>query len=319
MKLKKPKFWDYKKPNIISLLLFPLTILIRINNFLNHYKKNINNKFQNYKIKTICIGNIYLGGTGKTPIAIKINEILKILKYKTVFIKKYYSESLDEYRLLKKYGSVISDNKRIESLNKANKDNEIAIFDDGLQDISINYDLKLVCFNTSNFIGNGMLLPAGPLREKISSLKKYDAVFLNGNDERIDEITSVIKRYNNNIKIFNSTYVLIDLDILDKKNKYVAFAGIGNPKNFYSTLTNAGINVVKFLEYPDHYVYDDSDIKKIKDMAINFGAKIITTEKDYSRLEISNNPLLKENIQFIKMELKIKNENDLINFIKMKI
>jgi tetraacyldisaccharide 4'-kinase len=319
MKLKKPKFWDYKKPNIISFLLFPLTILIRINNFLNHYKKNINNKFQNYKIKTICIGNIYLGGTGKTPIAIKINEILKILKYKTVFIKKYYSESLDEYRLLKKYGSVISDNKRIESLNKANKDNEIAIFDDGLQDSSINYDLKLVCFNTSNFIGNGMLLPAGPLREKISSLKKYDAVFLNGNDERIDEITSVIKRYNNSIKIFNSTYVLIDLDILDKKNKYVAFAGIGNPKNFYSTLSNAGINVVKFLEYPDHYVYDESDIKKIKDMAINFGAKIITTEKDYSRLEISNNPLLKENIQFLKMELKIKNENDLINFIKMKI
>ena len=319
MKLKKPKFWDYKKPNIISLLLFPLTILIRINNFLNHYKKNINNKFQSYKIKTICIGNIYLGGTGKTPIAIKINEILKILKYKTVFIKKYYSESLDEYRLLKKYGSVISDNKRIVSLNKANKDNEIAIFDDGLQDSSINYDLKLVCFNTSNFIGNGMLLPAGPLREKISSLKKYDAVFLNGNDERIDEITSVIKRYNNNIKIFNSTYVLIDLDILDKKNKYVAFAGIGNPKNFYSTLSNAGINVVKFLEYPDHYVYDDNDIKKIKDMAINFGAKIITTEKDYSRLEISNNPLLKENIQYLKMELKIKNESDLINFIKMKI
>ena len=296
-----------------------IKLIIKDNNFLNHYKKNINNKFQSYKIKTICIGNIYLGGTGKTPIAIKINEILKILKYKTVFIKKYYSESLDEYRLLKKYGSVISDNKRIVSLNKANKDNEIAIFDDGLQDSSINYDLKLVCFNTSNFIGNGMLLPAGPLREKISSLKKYDAVFLNGNDERIDEITSVIKRYNNNIKIFNSTYVLIDLDILDKKNKYVAFAGIGNPKNFYSTLSNAGINVVKFLEYPDHYVYDDSDIKKIKDMAINFGAKIITTEKDYSRLEISNNPLLKENIQYLKMELKIKNESDLINFIKMKI
>ena len=54
-------------------------------------------------------------------------------------------------------------------------------------------------------------------------------------------------------------------------------------------------------------------------MAINFGAKIITTEKDYSRLEISNNPLLKENIQYLKMELKIKNESDLINFIKMKI
>jgi len=319
MILKKPKFWDYKKPNIFSLLLLPFTIPIRINNFFNKFKKYINShvhKHDDYRVKTICIGNIYLGGTGKTPMAIKINQILKILGYKTSFIKKYYLKSYDEYKLLEKYGSVLSDNKRIKSLNEANKISDVAIFDDGLQDESINYDLKFVCFNTKNFIGNGMLIPAGPLREKISSLKKYDAVFLNGNNESSNEITSEIKKQNKNIKIFESTYSIVNLDKLDKKCKYVAFAGIGIPRNFNTSLTNNNINVVKFLEYPDHHIYDYDDIKNIKNIAKTLGARIITTEKDYTRLGINKNPSLKENIQFTKMELKIKNEDELINFLK---
>jgi len=320
MKLKKPKFWDYKKPNVFSLLLLPFTIPIRINNFLNNlkrYKHNYNHK--NYKIKTICIGNIYLGGTGKTPIAIKINQILKMLNYKTVFIKKHYLKTYDEYKLLEKYGNVLSNNKRIKSLNEANKVNDVAIFDDGLQDTSINYDLKFVCFNAKNFVGNGMLIPAGPLRENINSLKNYDAVFLNGSSENYKELNTKIKKQNKNIKIFESTYVLTDLDKLDKKSKYVAFAGIGIPQNFNNSLTNNNINVVKFLEYPDHYNYNYGDINNIKNIAKTLDAKIITTEKDFSRLEMSDNSFLKEDIEFTKMELKIKNEDQLINFLKISI
>ena len=79
MKFKKPKFWDLKKPNWISLLLLPLTFPLQVNNLFlkNKVKKKINN------IKTICVGNIYVGGTGKTPTAMKLNEILKELKIKT--------------------------------------------------------------------------------------------------------------------------------------------------------------------------------------------------------------------------------------------
>jgi len=321
MKFKKPKFWDYKKPNIISFLLLPFTIPIIINNFFNKFKKNRKNHIQkhdDYNLKTICVGNIYVGGTGKTPSSIKISQILEKLKYRTVFVKKNYTESYDEYTLLKKYGKVLSDSRRIKSLTEANKISDVAIFDDGLQDSSINYDLKFVCFNTKNFIGNGMLIPAGPLREKISSLKKYDAVLLNGNCKNSDNNIQKIKRENKDIKVFESTYVLVNFDQLNIRNRYVAFAGIGNPENFHANLADNGVNVVKFIEYPDHWKYNYEEIKKIINIAKEMDAKIITTEKDFSRLKNLNIPQITE-IQYVKVELKIKNENELINFLKKKI
>ena len=317
MKLKKPKFWDYNKPSLFSYLLLPFTILIKVNNFFNQIKYN-QKYLQNYKIKTICIGNIYVGGTGKTPSTIKIGQILKDLGYQTVFIKKKYIESYDEERLLAKYGNIISNPTRVKSLEEANKSYDVAVFDDGLQDRSIDYDLKFVCFNSNVFIGNGMLIPSGPLREEISSLKKYDAIFLNGKNDIRDDIVMEIKKQNNNIEIFQCTYELVNLNSFNKKDKFIAFAGIGFPSNFYNTLVDNGFNIIKFLEYPDHYIYSNKNIEKIIDIAQNLDAKIITTEKDYSRLE-KYNSIYKKNIKFIKMNLKVVNENALINFIKTKI
>ena len=317
MNIKKPKFWDYKKPNIVSFFLLPFTIPIIINNFLNILKKKDSKIF---KIKTICVGNIYVGGTGKTPCSIKIQEILDKLSIKSVFIKKFYDNTLDEDRLLKKRGKVIvADSRRIDALELANTSYEVAIFDDGLQDNSINYDLKLVCFNKKKFIGNGLLIPAGPLREKINSLKKYDGIFLNGNNEDCAEIILEIKKQNKDIKIFETTYSLSNLSTFDKEIKYVAFAGIGIPSNFYNTLIEHNFNIVKFIDYPDHYKYTYKDIVKIKKIAKNLNAEIITTEKDYSRIELNNDNSLQNNIRFVKMELIIKNEKSLIDLIKKNI
>tara|TARA_B100000768_G_scaffold71727_1_gene68735 strand:+ start:155 stop:1123 length:969 start_codon:yes stop_codon:yes gene_type:complete len=319
MKINKPKFWDYKKPNIFAILLLPFTLIIRINILFQYFKTNLINKNSNLNIKTICIGNIYVGGTGKTPSAIKIKQILKKINYNSVFIKKNHSESYDEQRLLEKYGEVISLSKRTDSLNIINSKFDVAIFDDGLQDNSINYDLKIVCFNNKNFIGNGLLIPSGPLREKIDSLKKYDAVFINGNNEDANETLSTIKKYNKEINVFESSYTFLNLDEFDTKNNYIAFSGIGIPMNFIASLKKNKINIVKFFEFPDHYIYKNKDIEKIKNTAKILNAKIITTEKDYSRLENNQNNLLKEDIQFIKMELSFKDEDKLINFIRKKI
>ena len=157
---KKPKFWDYKKPNIYILFL-PITYLIRL---LNLYKKIYQPK--KFKIKTICVGNIYVGGTGKTSLSIKLNEILSKKKLKSCFVKKFYKDQTDEQELLKKNGKLFISSSRVDAIKQAEREEyDIAILDDGLQDNSIKYDLVFVCFNNINWIGNGLTIPSGPLRE----------------------------------------------------------------------------------------------------------------------------------------------------------
>ena len=126
----------------------------------------------------ICVGNIYLGGTGKTPTTLKLYQLLKDINYKVVNAKKYYFDQKDEYVLLKNKSNVISLRNRDEIIKHAiEKNYELVIFDDGLQEKKIDYDLKFVCFDSKNWIGNGLLIPSGPLREEINSLRKYDGVF----------------------------------------------------------------------------------------------------------------------------------------------
>ncbi|MBD1149687.1 tetraacyldisaccharide 4'-kinase, partial [Pelagibacterales bacterium SAG-MED27] len=170
MRLIKPKFWETK--NFLSLIFFPFSIFT--------YLVNITKKFsikKNFEIKTICVGNIFLGGTGKTSLAIEINELLK-KKFKTVFIKKNYENQSDEINLLSNKGKIISSDDRESALLSAEKKKyKVAILDDGLQQKNINYDLKIVCFNSEYALGNEYMLPAGPLRENLNEVKNYDLIF----------------------------------------------------------------------------------------------------------------------------------------------
>jgi tetraacyldisaccharide 4'-kinase len=308
MKLKKPKFWDYKNKNFLSILLLPFTIPILVKKFFLNQKK-----FYTDKIKTICVGNIYLGGTGKTPISIKLDQILKDLNYKTTFIKKYYPNQIDEQKLLKINSTLFCSRNRIESLKDAvDKNFEIAIFDDGLQDSKIKYDITFVCFNISNWIGNGQLLPAGPLREKIISLKKYNAVFLNGNGENTEIIKSKILEVSNSIKIFETKYQILNSNELNRDRNYVIFSGIGNPSSFEKTLKNDNFKVIKSLHYPDHYNFSSKDILEIKKIAKSLDANILTTEKDFLRLEEYES----KDIEYIKIELLVNEEEKLVKFLQ---
>ena len=150
MRLIKPKFWETK--NFISFILYPLSSIT--------YLINITKKFsvkKNFKIKTICIGNIFVGGTGKTSLAIEINQLLK-KKFKTVFIKKNYENQLDEINLLNNKGNIVTSTTRENALLAAvKKKYQLAIIDDGLQQKNINYDLKIACFNSEYAIGNDVL------------------------------------------------------------------------------------------------------------------------------------------------------------------
>ena len=166
MNFKKPNFWQQK--NLISIFLYPFSLITYLINLIK--KLQVKN---NFKIKTICIGNIFVGGTGKTSLSIEINKILQ-KKFRTVFIKKYYYNQIDEINLLKNNGAIISNNNRLDSLKIAEKNKfEIALLDDGLQQKNINYDLKIICFNSYDATGNNLLLPAGPLRESLQEIKNY--------------------------------------------------------------------------------------------------------------------------------------------------
>ena len=313
MKLKKPKFWDYKQPNLISYLLLPLTFPLIINNFILKFKKK-NTGIQ--KTKTICIGNIYVGGTAKTPLTIKIYQILNSLNFKTATIKKFYTNHVDEQKMLTKKTRLYCFKDRRIALNKAIEDDiDIVIFDDGLQDRKISYDLKFVCFNNIKWIGNGLLIPAGPLREKMQSIIKYDAVFINGSEIDNSHLKLLIEKYSKNIKIFESYYKPTNVSEFNINDKYLIFSGIGNPDSFKEVLKKNKFNIIKEIIFPDHFNYTQIDIDKIKLQARNLNAKIITTEKDYIKINSNN----KSDIKFLHIELKVKNEIELVNYLKQNI
>ena len=307
MKFKKPKFWDLKKPNIYSYILLPIAFLIQV---FAYFKKKT--KINDFKIKTICVGNIYVGGTGKTSLCIKINEILKKKNIRSCFIKKFYKDQLDEQKILKKRGQVFSSKVRVDSIKQAEHENyEVAIIDDGLQDSSINYDKSIVCFNNINWIGNGMVIPSGPLREKLFSIRNYDCIFLNGNLENLETIKKEIVTIHSKANIYIGQYKILNIDEINLSDNYFAFSGIGNHKTFLSTLKEHKINVMEDLEFPDHYEYTNKDLDKIITSSKKFNSKIITTEKDYLRIDNQ----IKKEIQFVKSELIIIDEEKFIKEI----
>ena len=311
MKFLKPKFWDKNKPNFLSYLLLPISFIFLILSKIKIHKKK---KIQN--IKTICVGNIYVGGTGKTTLCIKINEIINSMGLSSCFIKKKYADQKDEQEILNNNGELYCENSRISALKKINSEKiSVAIFDDGLQDQKIEYDLSIVCFNKSIGPGNGFLIPSGPLRENIKSLKKYDVVFLNGNDESKSEFEDFLKKKFTHLKVFKSKYKIKNNEEFDKKEKYLVFAGIGNFENFIEMLKMNNFSIIKSLKYPDHYNYKQSDINKIKNIAKDHNAKIITTEKDFLRLSDEN----QKNISKIDVELDILNRDDFTDFLNKKI
>ena len=309
MILKKPKFWDYNKPNIFAYILSPIAYLIKL---INLFLKTSRPK--KFRIKTICLGNIYVGGTGKTSLSIAINKILNQKNIKSCFIKKFYKNQIDEQKLLKNYGKLFLSKKRVEAVKQAENENfEIAILDDGLQDKSIDYDVKFVCFNNINWIGNGMTIPAGPLRESVNNLKIYKNIFLNGNLENIEKLKVEILKINPNINIHIGKYEPLNLNEFSKNDKYLIFSGIGNHQTFVKMIKNYGLNIFKDHEFPDHYEYTDKDINNILNEANDLNCKIITTEKDYLRINAEKKSL--SNINFIKSELKIIDEKKLIECI----
>ncbi len=306
MILKKPKFWD-EKIGLLAVILFPFSVLY----FFMIFLKKKFTSVKKFKIPIICVGNIYIGGTGKTPVSIFLaNEITKFEK-NPIVLRKYYQSHKDEYELIKNYtGNLILNQNRTDGLIEAEKLNfDVAILDDGLQDYKIKKDLNIVCFNQNQLIGNGLVLPSGPLRESLNTLKNVDVIIINGEKNKFFE--DRLLRVNKNLDIFYSSYIPINIDKF-KGKKLLALAGIGNPENFFQILEKNRLQIGEKLIFPDHYNFSMSEVKNIIERAKKNNYQIIMTEKDYYKFK----QFKFDNINYLKIILKVENKERLIDKIK---
>ncbi|UQY80621.1 Tetraacyldisaccharide 4'-kinase [Candidatus Hepatincola sp. Av] len=311
-------FWQRR--NLFHYLLFPLSLIW----LLASYIRKIKTPYQS-SLFVICIGNLNIGGSGKTPTAILLGELLKP-HHKVVFLTKGYKGSLkeptwvtlnhnatetgDEPLLLAKVlPTMVAKNLKaglqaIETSKKAT----IVIIDDGFQNPTIIKNFNILVVNGNYQFGNKLLVPAGPLRESIKSgLQKTQAlVILEKNSSFIHKLA---KEYN------LSTYVG-QYQPIQKYQTYkevVAFCGIGMPEKFLSTLKNNHIKVETFLTFPDHHKYTKKELQQIIINANN--RPIITTEKDYIKIPKEYTPA----ISSYKIKLNLQNAEVLLLQILTKI
>ena len=298
MKILKPKFWDQNYFTFSSLILLPVTLFYSIIIF---FKKKLYTQ-QKFPISVICVGNLYVGGTGKTPVSIEISKFLRELNQNPVIIKKEYLDQNDEIFLLKKYVKVLVSKKRSDAINKAiEKKYNFAVLDDGYQDQSIKKDLNIICFHGSQKIGNGLIIPAGPLREGLKELKNCQIILINGKKDLEFELR--LKRYNSKIQFFYYNYLPKNIENY-KNKKLIAFAGIGNPENFFELLKQNHLNIVKEVSYPDQYAFNERELDKLNKLEKIYNAKLVTTEKDYMRI----NPFMRKKYNFIKVGIQFEDE-----------
>ena len=306
MNFFKPKFWDKNQISFFSVLLFPLAIIVK---FLVFFKNLLTKKYQ-FSIPIICVGNIYLGGTGKTPLCIEIFSILKNLNMNPVFVRKQYNAFQDEVELLKLAGPIYQSQKRINAVKEAiEKKATVVILDDGFQDLSINKNLSIVCFNKKQWIGNGLTIPSGPLRENLSALKRANCVIING--EKDIHIENKIFKKNKKIKIFYTKYKPENINEF-KNIKVIAFAGIGNPENFFNLLKDNKIIPIEEIKFPDHHKYSEKELQNLFDKIKANDTILLTTEKDYFRISEYN----RKNINCLKIKIEMENKNQFIEEIK---
>ena len=271
--MKTPN-WFLKK-NIISYALLPFSLVYLIG---TRIVFNIRQKHEYISRRPIiCFGNILSGGVGKTPIVRNVAKFFDAPVVMRGYKKSKYTSNIgDEAKMLSMDGILVHVGNRKSNLILLNKQksNSPIIMDDGFQNSSIKKDISILVFDESIGFGNGFLLPAGPLRETKSAIRRADAVIL-------------IKRKNvksdfalpTNIPIFYAKNS--EICPYGDDTNVIAFAGIGYPEKFFN---NVPCNVIEKISFPDHYQYMDTDIKNLINKASEKNAKLLTTEKDWVRI-----------------------------------
>lgn len=318
--IKTPKFWAEK--NLFSFLLLPLSFLY----FLGLKTSIFFTKTKKISKPVICVGNIIAGGSGKTPVAIALGKILQEMNISFAYLSRGYMGDDSQFLLLQKehfdkahqVGDeplLLSENattfiakNRFFGANQIDKIKKFSaiILDDGMQNNSLHRDFTIMVIDEKIGFGNGFLIPAGPMREKLESgLAKTDLVV-------------IIGKLNKNLeeKISGKSFVeakIIATNLSDfSGKKLIAFCGIGYPSKFFSFLEKQGIKAIQTFSFSDHYKYTKKDLENLLKIAKGENAQLITTKKDW--IKFSSH--FQKKISYLNIELEFENKELVKNMLQ---
>ena len=315
--IKVPTFW-FKRFHPFSILLFPISLIyILIHNLNRKLKTEVK-----VNVPIICIGNLIVGGAGKTSIVIALRKLLH-KKFANIyvltrgykgshrsmhFVSKTDDVDLvgDEAILHKQYGNVLVAKNRIDGAKACiDRNADLIILDDGFQSKHVKKDVSFIVCDAQRQFGNKMCIPSGPLRETISSgIKRTDAIiFIQRNNEKLD------LNIQNKIPVFYAKRIIkTNVNI---KKKIFAFCGLGNPESFFNSIRDIGFKIVKRKIFPDHYSYSHEEILELKKLANLDNLVLITSEKDILRLNKQD----RKNINTVSSEILFLEKKRLCDFL----
>ena len=295
--MREPSFW-WREPGIQSTLLAPFAALYGAIAALR-----LRFAGRSAGVPVICIGNLTVGGAGKTPAALAIGRLLADAGQRVFFLSRGYGGKLagpvrvdparhrasdvgDEPLLLARIAPTIVSRDRVAGTEMARAEGAaVIVMDDGFQNPSLRKDLAIIVIDGRRGIGNGWVIPAGPLRAPLNAqLDRADALLVIGKPSAsaAAAIAAAAKR---RIPVLRGA-LEAEADAVASLagSQVLAFAGIGNPEKFFATLTEAGIPAPVTRGYPDHYRYSHADADALVTEAANKNLVLVTTEKDLARI-----------------------------------
>ncbi|MBE6452133.1 MAG: tetraacyldisaccharide 4'-kinase [Alphaproteobacteria bacterium] len=313
--MKTPTHW--KNVNLLSLLLYPFGCLYGLATSL----RILLNTPKKVDAKVICVGNLTAGGTGKTPISVSLAKMLQQNGQKPIFVSRGYGGRLkdimvnpqqhtavdvgDEPLLLARQAPVvINPNRYLGALLAQQEGANYIILDDGFQNPSLYKNKSIIVIDGNVGLGNEFCIPAGPLREFISSgLKRAHAVAIIGEDKyNISQKIKNIPIFKGQIKAISPSPLTYDV---------VAFAGIGRPEKFYNSLAQYGFNIVVSKDFPDHHYYTEQELEELITIGKKHKAPVYTTAKDFVKIP----PHLQSKFKVLEIEIEWENPSELLNFL----
>lgn len=312
--MKTPSFWQTN--NLISRLLSPLGELYAFGT-----KCRLKfNKQHKVGIPVICIGNLTAGGTGKTPTAISLAQMLQNAGVTPNFISRGYHGSLqntqvnpkthtpeqvgDEPLLLARVAPTFINSNRYQGALMAQQNKaDCILMDDGFQNPSLYKDLSFLVIDGTSGFGNQKCIPAGPLREHITDgIKRAQAALIIGEDKyKLSETLP--------LPCFKGKIIPQRPEL--KNNRVIAFAGIGHPQKFYTSLSELGIEIIKTYDFPDHHYYTETELQNILNEAQKLQAEAITTSKDFVKISKALQP----DFKILEINIEWENKDKLQEFI----